>query len=319
MGKLMGRMGGSNRHREVIEILPTSLLEHARVYKERVLALSKELRTGLGWHYMLDLSWAAREFSTMPPGSVVIDAGAGRGLMQWYLSDQEIDVISVDRIIRRDKINKVWRDRFPVMGLRGEKDLAPVAYAVRESTPRPTPPGERPKRPQHYWARYRHQLSRSLAAVRHKPKGQGIVYMYDQDIGELVDICDESVDAIVSISSLEHNSPEGLRTCVAELLRVLKPGGVMVATLGAAKNKDWYHEPSKGWCYTEASLKDIFQLPHNVRSNYDRYDALMKDLTECDELKDNLAEFYFKSDNNGMPWGKWDPQYQSVGVVKVKT
>ena len=93
----------------------------------------------------------------------------------------------------------------------------------------------------------------------------------------------------------------------------------MVATLGAAKNKDWYHEPSKGWCYTEASLKDIFQLPHNVRSNYDRYDALMKDLTECDELKDHLAEFYFKSGDNGMPWGKWDPQYQSVGVVKVKT
>ena len=36
------------------------------------------------------------------------------------------------------------------------------------------------------------------------------------------------------------------------------------------------------------------------------------------ELRDNLASFYFRSGDNGMPWGKWDPQYQPVGVCKVK-
>ena len=36
-------------------------------------------------------------------------------------------------------------------------------------------------------------------------------------------------------------------------------------------------------------------------------------------VRDNLARFYFQSGDNGMPWGKWDPQYQSVGVRKIKS
>jgi hypothetical protein len=44
----------------------------------------------------------------------------------------------------------------------------------------------------------------------------------------------------------------------------------------------------------------------------------MEKLRACTELRENLASFYFRSGENGMPWGKWDPQYQSVGVLKVK-
>ncbi len=53
-------------------------------------------------------------------------------------------------------------------------------------------------------------------------------------------------------------------------------------------------------------------------SNYDCYDELFEALRGCSELHDNLADSYFKSGNNGMPWGIWDPQYQPVGVCKVK-
>jgi len=101
-------------------------------------------------------------------------------------------------------------------------------------------------------------------------------------------------------------------------MRVLKPGGKLIATLGAAKDQDWFHEPSKGWCYTEATLRDIFELNPECPSNYDQYDELFEALCNCTELHDNLADFYFKSGNNGMPWGIWDPKYQPVGVVKVK-
>ena len=86
----------------------------------------------------------------------------------------------------------------------------------------------------------------------------------------------------------------------------------------AAKSKDWFHKPSRGWCYTEATLRKIFDLPSHSRSNYDKYDELFEELRNCDELRDNLADFYFQSGNNGMPWGGWDPKYQPVGVVKTK-
>lgn len=56
----------------------------------------------------------------------------------------------------------------------------------------------------------------------------------------------------------------------------------------------------------------------DCRSNYDRYDELFEALRGCSELRDNLPDFYFKSGNNGIPWGVWDPRYQPVGVVKVK-
>ena len=101
--------------------------------------------------------------------------------------------------------------------------------------------------------------------------------------------------------------------------RVLKPGGAILATLGAAKGEDWYHEPSQGWCYSEATLKRVFDIPSVVRSNYQQYDQLFESLRGNKELKDNLASFYFNSGNNGMPWGKWDPQYQPVGIAKVKS
>ena len=83
------------------------------------------------------------------------------------------------------------------------------------------------------------------------------------------EIVDDSVDDIVSISSLEHNTPAGLRTVVAEMMRILKPGGRIIATLGAAKDEDWFHEPSQGWCYTEETLREIFDLPDECQSNYD--------------------------------------------------
>ena len=41
-------------------------------------------------------------------------------------------------------------------------------------------------------------------------------------------------------------------------------------------------------------------------------------MRDCRELRGKLADFYYQSGKNGMPWGKWDPQYQPVGVVKVK-
>jgi hypothetical protein len=44
----------------------------------------------------------------------------------------------------------------------------------------------------------------------------------------------------------------------------------------------------------------------------------MENLITNAELKNNLASFYFKSGENGMPWGEWNPEYQPVGVCKVK-
>ncbi len=93
----------------------------------------------------------------------------------------------------------------------------------------------------------------------------------------------------------------------------------MAATVGAARDRDWYHEPSRGWCYSEQTLREIFQLSSDCPSNYDQYDRLFDALCHCDELRDKLDPFYLKPGNHGMPLGKWSPEYHVVGIVKCKT
>jgi len=149
-------------------------------------------------------------------------------------------------------------------------------------------------------------------------RNNGIVIVYNQDLTDLAEIDDDSLDAVVSVSALEHNTPDGLVSVVQEIMRVLKPGAPLVATLGASRDQDWHHEPSNGWCYSQESLEDIFGFTGEVPSNFDQYNALLDQLRNCAELQENLAGFYFKSGDNGMPWGKWDPQYQPVGIYKVK-
>ncbi len=122
----------------------------------------------------------------------------------------------------------------------------------------------------------------------------------------------------MAVSALEHNTPEGLQQVVVELMRVLKPGGKLIATLCAAPDQDRWHAASSGWCYTDASLRRLFFLPPETPSNYGHYDELFSALVSCTELRDHLAAFYFRSGDNGMPWGKWDPQYIPVGVCKIK-
>ena len=142
--------------------------------------------------------------------------------------------------------------------------------------------------------------------------------IYNQELGNLEDIQDDTIDVIVAVSSLEHNSPDDLRSVLYELMRILKPGCAMYATLGATKDSDWFHEPSKGWCYSVDTLRGIFSISPEVSSNFDKYDQLFRSLQENNELRDNLASFYYRSGDNGMPWGEWDPQYQPVGIRKYK-
>ena len=288
---------------ETIEILPISLLGQNRQTVEALKALAGSLGLELGWHYLLDLTWIIQKLASVK-GKFIMDAGAGTGLMQWYLASQGAEVLSVDRG-SRSMLPLRFRLHYNVIGLRTSPspDLQPVGRMTLENL----------KDPKKALSQGREFLS-GLGVE----KAPGRVIIYNQDLKSLVDVLDDSLDAVVAVSSLEHNSPDDLPGVVAELVRVLKPGGMLLATLGAGRDQDWFHKPSAGWCYTDASLRRLFDLPMDTPSNYAQYDELFDALRNCAELRDNLAAFYSQSGDNGMPWGKWDPQYQPVGVLKIK-
>lgn len=290
---------------EKIEILPVSLLDEHRPLVNELKELAKDLRLEFGWHYLLDLTWILSQMR-LDRGMRVMDAGAGIGVMQWYLAQKGAEVLSVDRL-ERAYLPLRFRLRFQVHGVR-KTDLKPVILSYRYRNARPQ------------------NLIRMLASSAvdilengfpRRPEGR--VLIYNQDLGDMPEIAENSLDYIVGVSALEHNSPDQLNGVATELMRVLKPGGCLLVTLAAAAGQDWYHQPSKGWCYTDETLRQAFGLSSYVPSNYDRYSELFSELQDSEELRNNLAEFYFQSGENGMPWGVWDPKYQPVGVCKVKS
>jgi 2-polyprenyl-3-methyl-5-hydroxy-6-metoxy-1,4-benzoquinol methylase len=286
-----------------IEILPVSLLEQHRDLVHELRQLASSLRLEIGWHYLLDLVWIINQLK-IRENMQIIDAGAGIGIMQWYLAQQGVSVLSIDRE-SRTYLPVRFRVRYSVTG-KTENDLSSISRTVLHQI------GDQ-------------GLFKSLTGTaREIVRGlndrnkSGQVVIYSSDLVDLADVPSCSQDSLVAVSSLEHNPPQVLQQVVVELMRVIKPGGVLLATLGAARDEDWFHEPSKGWCYSADTLKQIFNLSPHVPSNYEQYDSLFSELRDCNELRDNLASFYFKSGDNGMPWGNWDPQYQPVGICKIK-
>ncbi len=283
-----------------IEILCVELLDDHRPTVEALKKLARARGLEFGWHYLLDLTWIIHNLGAIQ-GQRLMDAGAGTGVLQWYLAEVGAEVLSVDRG-SRGELPLRFRRRYNVRGLRPQ-DLAPASQVIRARL------GQ---------SGGLSALGRDLLRLTGAARVTGRVIIYNQDLKTLVDIPDASVDAVAAVSALEHNTPESLPLVVAELMRVLKPGGLLLATLGAARDRDWFHEPSHGWNYTDASLRELFGLSSATSSNYAQYDELFNALKECAELRTGLASFYSRSGDNGMPWGKWDPQYQPVGVCKVK-
>jgi ubiquinone/menaquinone biosynthesis C-methylase UbiE len=293
-----------------IEILSVDLLDQNRLLVEDLKKLARALRLEFGWHYLLDLTWTIQNLGAVQ-GKQIMDAGAGTGILQWYLAKSGAEVFSVDRLSRA-ALPPRFRKQFRIQGLR-DADLSSLLQSFIQVLKRPVS-GPFYRR----WAARLAALWRESIAFLASSPSAGKVFIYNQDLTDLTEISDNSLDAIVAISSLEHNTPEGLAQVVVELMRVLKPGGKLLATLTAGRDQDWWHAASSGWCYTDTSLRRLFMLPPETPSNYEHYDELFARLTESRELRDNLARFYYQSSAKGMPKGVWNPEYQPVGVCKIK-
>jgi SAM-dependent methyltransferase len=284
---------------DAITIFSVELLERRKDLKQEVLDAVDRFGTGIGWHYLLDLVWLLERIEDLPEGSLILDAGAGHGLLQMLLAARGHRVLSVDfaprapsDAFRRAANIRVLEDRaFSNEYIKHLMDNYPVAGGCGDGG--------------------QGGLGSCL-----DDEAVDIVF-WRADLSDLSGLADGAVDAVVSVSALEHNSPEGMAACVRELERVLRPGGGMHVTISGSDREDWFHEPSKGWCFCEATIARHFALAEPA-SNFAGAEALFARLRQGEGLKEHLAPFYFLSGNNGMPWGKWDPQYFPVGVTKWK-
>ena len=78
-----------------IELISVDILEQNRSLVNQLNYLNKTLALASGWHYLMDWAWVISQLGEVA-GKTILDAGAGIGLMQWYLAQQGARVISVD-------------------------------------------------------------------------------------------------------------------------------------------------------------------------------------------------------------------------------
>jgi 2-polyprenyl-3-methyl-5-hydroxy-6-metoxy-1,4-benzoquinol methylase len=297
--------------KEKIELLGINLLEN---YRENVCELTEmqhSLALSSGWHYLLDWVWVISNLGDVTE-KTIFDAGGGIGLLQWYLAKQGANVVSVDRSNRRCIPFHLIK-RFNVAGF----TLKDKPLSITEMLNITNQEASLPVRFKALARGFVGELRSSNNPFR---KTQGSVKLYNQDLRFLNDIPNNSMDMIVSISALEHNETiEDVHAIILELMRTLKPGGIMLITLPATDRADWFFHPAYSWCFSEETLRKLFEFPEQITSNFGKYTTIYQGLIKSTELKKHLAWRYFFGPNNGMPWGKWNPQYVPVGVLKVKS
>ena len=82
-----------------LEILSISLLDEHHDIVVDLKEIAGVIHQEFGWHYLLDLVYIIKnlDLETIP---LVLDAGAGEGVLQFYLAWKGINVISIDRMDR---------------------------------------------------------------------------------------------------------------------------------------------------------------------------------------------------------------------------
>ena len=290
-----------------IELLPISILEQHREMATNLKRLNFNLAIASGWHYLLDWIWIIEQLGDVSQATI-LDAGAGIGLLQWYLAIEGARVISVDRSDRSILPTPLIK-RFNVTGFRVEDTPRGCLESIHS----------RPDFSNSVKAAGRGLLMKLRSGLQDGGRASGSVAMYRGDLINLPQISNDSVDAVISISAIEHNSyKDDIRRIRIELERVLKPGGMMLITLPAARDEDWFMEAANAWCLTDRTIRWVFDLEDRVPSNFSAYDEIYRGIVNSLELSRSVSWRYRCRSNSGLPRAKWPPKYVPVAILKTK-
>jgi ubiquinone/menaquinone biosynthesis C-methylase UbiE len=283
-----------------IRLLDASLLDDKKKLKEISYWL-KVMNRPNGWHYDLDEIWILNELEKagILPGSTIVDAGAGQGVTQYLLAARGYNVISLDFSPR----TKPGRSS-GIFNINGEGD-ADIDY----------------QHPYMRFMSYGGNLSASLIsrlkfsslkkipllpqrAVRvatsawfylferfaRRHDGYGTITYLRAPFHE-VPLASESVDAVISISAIEHADIELFQDNIKELFRLLRPEAPLLLTTSAtSSDENAYHEKTSGWCFSLAALQAFFP------GSEVKFDAenCVRSLIGSEIFMDRLDPYYYQ-------------------------
>jgi hypothetical protein len=273
--------------------------------------LKRTGRTEIGWHYATDLAWIYTRVRHWPRTHRILDAGGGTGPLQFLLAGMGFRVTNIDMVLPQPAPADVRRYRLTCRRL---KHFAETSYADHQRQ-RPANHGTS------FAAQLKRMLRRGLGSLReqvraaYEPVAPGSIEWVTGNLCDLRDISQNSFDAVVSLSALEHIPIGKLGEALSELSRVSHPAAPWAVTTSATERASaWLHEPSQGWCYSVDDLTERFGA---VAAGQQDAAAALQRYRDCAYLRNHLAAFYRRTDRSGMPWGIWDPRYIPVGLSRA--
>ena len=106
--------------------------------------------------------------------------------------------------------------------------------------------------------------------------GRPTIVLYHGALEALGELADASIDAVVSVSALEHNQPADIVPILTGLQRVTKPHGALYLMVSATRDHEQFHASIHSFLLNESGLIRTYSLT-NPRSNFCRYDAIARE------------------------------------------
>ena len=112
---------------------------------------------------------------------------------------------------------------------------------------------------------------------------------------------EESVDAIISVSALEHADYGLLQENLSEFRRVAKADApILITTSATNARENTFHEKTKGVCFSKKTLESFSEKMVIKNFNYDQIESNLLGselfISRLDNyyVKDPLSDFYRK-------------------------
>lgn len=261
------------------ELLDTDLLRDT-VTLDSITRCLRIFQRPNGWHYDLDLIWIIKMLlaNNVLPGSTVLDAGAGMGILQFYLAFSGYNVISIDysdRIFTRrmhDLLNFQYLDT-----------PAPTTDLYTNSVRYTLSPGFSTLFSKLFqfssytklFSRVNRLVTEQLAyksVTENEMNGFGSITVVKSSFDSLPDNID--CDAIASLSVIEHCPPDCIPRYLNNLSKCLRtPDSPFLVTTSVNRfNRSIYNCHVKGFEFSLSDLEYLFNTS---------FDFTTKDLQKC--------------------------------------
>jgi len=289
-----------------IQLLDSSLYEDKKTLK-KLSYWFKLMNKPNGWHYDLDHLWILKELKKhkIKPGDTILDAGAGQGILQYFLCSKGYNVISLDfspRLIpeKTKGIFKIHGDGNSKINYSHDY-MEVISYGdgfnggtlQKRSVLEKLKKFELIKAPQ-YIIRTLNQIRSNVLCFYQKTfksnKNFGSIKYIRAPFHE-IPIDSNSIDAVVSVSAIEHSDIELFDKNLSELLRILIPKApLLISTSASTEKENFFHIKSSGWCFSLNFLQKHIK-PESIQFDVSKTE---KSLLNSKLFYDRLDPYYYK-------------------------